>query len=282
MARLQRANLDLADARRFPNGSGAAVRVGPLSIGRARLEPGWRWSTSIKPIVGSTWCETHHLHVLLSGRFAAQMDDGEMAEFGPGDVFELPPGHDAWVVGDEVVTLLDVLGNSSTFAQPASAERVLATLLMTDIVASTATAARMGDAGWRQALGNHNRVVRAELAQYRGREVNTTGDGFLATFASAGAAVRAAAAIRDATAALQLPVRIGVHTGEIELLPGDDVGGIAVHATARIMALAAPSEVLVSATTRALADGVGLRFERRGRHELKGIEEPMEVFALVA
>jgi class 3 adenylate cyclase len=281
MARLQRANLNEAAARQFPHGSGEAVRVGPLAIGRAHLGPGWRWSTSIKPIVGSEWCETHHLHILLTGRFAARMSDGEAAEFAPGDVFEIPPGHDAWVVGDEEVTILDVLGNVSSFAQPASAERVLATLLMTDIVESTATAARMGDAGWRQALGNHNRVVRAELAQYRGREVNTTGDGFLATFASAGAAVRAAAAIREATASLRLRVRIGVHTGEVELLPGDDVGGLAVHATARIMAVAAPSEVLVSATTRALADGIGLRFEGRGRHELKGLEDPMELFALI-
>src|SRR5215211_7582366 len=104
MARLQRANLDEAAIRQFPNGRGEAVRVGPLSIGRAHLGPGWRWSTSIKPIVGSQWCETHHLHVLLTGRFAAQMADGETAEFGPGDVFEIPPGHDAWVVGDEEVT----------------------------------------------------------------------------------------------------------------------------------------------------------------------------------
>jgi class 3 adenylate cyclase len=218
--------------------------------------------------------------VLLTGRFAVQMDDGETAEFAPGDVFEIPPGHDAWVVGDEEVTLLDVLGNVSSFAEPAPRERVLATLLMTDIVESTATAARMGDAGWRQVLGNHNRVVRNELARFRGHEVNTTGDGFLATFQSPGAAVRSAAAIRAATDAIGIPVRIGIHTGEIELLP-DDVGGIAVHATARIMALAGPSGVLLSATTRALAEGSGLQYEPRGRHALKGLEEPVELFALV-
>ena len=280
MARLNRANLDQAEVRQFPHGRGEAVRVGPLAIGRAHLGPGWRWSNDIKPIVGSEWCETHHLHILLSGRFAAQMDDGETAEFGPGDVFEIPPGHDAWVVGDEEVTLLDVLGNVTSFAEPAPRERVLATLLMTDIVESTGTAARMGDAAWRQVLGNHNRVVRTELGRFRGHEVNTTGDGFLATFQSAGGAVRAAAAIRAATGAIGIPVRIGIHTGEIELLP-DDVGGIAVHATARIMALAGASEVLVSATTRSLTEGSGFRYEPRGRHVLKGLDEPMECFALV-
>jgi class 3 adenylate cyclase len=279
MARLQRANLDEAAIRQFPNGRGEAVRVGPLSIGRAHLGPGWRWSTSIKPIVGSQWCETHHLHVLLTGRFAAQMADGETAEFGPGDVFEIPPGHDAWVVGDEEVTLLDVLGNISSFAQASSAERVLATLLMSDIVDSTATAARMGDAGWRQALSTHNRVVRAEFAEYRGHEVNTTGDGFLATFRSAVGGLRCAGAIRDALFATGIEVRAGVHTGEVEII-GNDIGGVAVHAVARIMALAGPRQVFASSATVGLAEGNGLDFEARGARDVKGLDRPIEVFEL--
>jgi class 3 adenylate cyclase len=280
MGVIRRMNFDEpGQTRRFPHGFGQMAEVGPLAIGRGVLEPGWRWSVDIKPLAGTPSCEIHHLQVLLGGRFGVEMNDGETAEFKPGDVFEIPPGHDAWVVGDETVTLLDVFGNIGSFALPSSNERILATLLMTDIVDSTATAARLGDAAWTQALANHNRVIRTELERFRGREVNTTGDGFLATFGSAVGALRCAIAIRDAIRRLGVQVRVGVHTGEVEILP-NDIGGIAVHAVARIMALGGASEVVVSATTRSLVDGSGLRFEERGRHQLKGLESPVDVFLL--
>jgi class 3 adenylate cyclase len=152
---------------------------------------------------------------------------------------------------------------------------------MTDIVDSTATASRLGDAAWRQLLGGHNRVVRSRLERYLGQEVNTTGDGFLAMFASARGAIRCAMSIRDASAGLGLPVRIGVHTGEVELLPGD-IGGIAVHAAARVMALGGASDIIVSSSTRGLVDDDALHFESKGDQELKGLPAPLGVYALIA
>jgi|SRR5215212_5755027 len=283
MAQLRSASLeDPAVHRALGRGYGSMVRVGPLSIGRATLEPGWRWSKDLKPVVGTASCEAHHLHVLLAGRLAVEMDDGERAEFSPGEVFEIPPGHDTWVVGDEPAVLLDVSGNVAEFGVAAPESRIVATMLMTDIVGSTALAARIGDRAWRQRLASHNRLVRSELAQYRGREVDTTGDGFLALFDSALAGLRCAIAIRDAVVDLGLEVRIGVHTGEIEASEDDargiDVRGIAVHATARIMAAAAPQRILTSAVTRAIAAGTDFLFEDRGPHDLKGIPGPVELF----
>jgi class 3 adenylate cyclase/mannose-6-phosphate isomerase-like protein (cupin superfamily) len=280
MGRIQRKNFDAPDeVRRLPNVVGQLVRLGSLTIGRATFEPGWRWSTSAKPIVGTPWCQVHHLQVLLAGRLAVEMDDGETGEFGPGDVIDVPPGHDAWVVGDEAVVGLDVLGNIGSVGVPGEHERLVTTLLMSDIVDSTLTAERLGDTAWKQRLAEHNRLVRAQFDRYRGSEVNTTGDGFLAMFGSADAAMHCAVAMRDATLSLGIELRIGVHTGEVEVLP-DDIAGVAVHAGARIMGLGGPSEIIVSAATRGLVEGGGLRFEERGSHQVKGLHQPIEVFLL--
>jgi class 3 adenylate cyclase len=277
---IQRKSFDEPDeVRRFPNGIGQLVRVGSLTIGRGILEPGWRWSTSVKSIQGTPSCQIHHLQILLAGRFGVEWDSGEAAEFGPGDVFDVPPGHDAWVIGDEAAVVLDVAGNFGAIAVPGEHERLVTTLLMSDIVNSTLTATRIGDRAWKQLLAEHNRVIRAQFDRYRGREVNTTGDGFLSTFGSAIGALRCAAAIRDATRSLGIQLRIGIHTGEIEVLP-NDIQGIAVHAAARIMALGGPSEIIVSAATRDLVEGSGLPFEERGRHQVKGLKQPIEVFLL--
>ncbi len=278
---IRRKSLDAPDeVRRFPKGTGQLLQIGSLTIGRGILEPGWRWSTSLKPIQGTDSCQVHHLEVLLAGRFQVQMDDGEMAEFGPGDVFDVPPGHDAWVVGDDPVVILDVFGNVGAIGVPGGNERVVTTLLMSDIVDSTATAAKLGDAAWKQLLANHNRIVRAQLERFRGREVNTTGDGFLAMFGSAAGALRSAAAMRDGMRGLGVEIRIGIHTGEVEVLP-NDIGGLAVHATSRIMALGQASEIIVSSVTRGLAEGSGLRFQEHGHHKLKGLEQPIDAFLLV-
>ena len=267
------------EVRHFPKGIGQLVHVGSLTIGRGILEPGWRWSTSLKPIQGTPSCQVHHLEVLLAGRFHVEMDDGEAAEFGPGDVFDVPPGHDAWVVGEESVVMVDVFGNVGAIGVPGEHERLVTTLLMSDIVDSTRTAAKLGDAAWKQLLADHNRIVRAQFDRFRGREVNTTGDGFLATFGSAAGALRSAVAMRDGMSGLGIEVRIGIHTGEIDVLPSD-IGGVAVHAVSRIMALGQPSEIIVSSVTRGLAEGSGLRFHERGRHNVKGLEQPIEVFEL--
>ncbi len=149
-------------------------------------------------------------------------------------------------------------------------DRVLATVLFTDIVDSTRRAVEMGDRDWHALLDAHDAVVRSQLARFRGREVNTSGDGFLAMFDGPQRAIRCAMAIRDAVQALGIEVRAGLHTGECEVR-GDDIGGIAVHIGARVSALAGPNDVLVSSTLRDLVIGSGLEFEERGAHQLKGV-----------
>jgi class 3 adenylate cyclase len=281
-AAIQRKSLDEPDdVRRFPEGIVNLVHVGSVTMGRGVLEPGFRWSTSLKPIQGTPSCQIHPLQLMLQGRLHVEMDDGETAEFGPGDVMNVPPGHDAWVVGDEPVVVVDVLGNIGALGVPGEHERLVTTLLMSDIVDSTRTAAGLGDAAWKQVLGEHNRLIRAQLDRFRGREVNTTGDGFLAMFGSAAGAIRSAVAMRDAVRSLDIELRIGVHTGEVEVLP-NDIGGVAVHAASRIMALGGASEIIVSSVTRGLVEGSDLRFEERGRHQVKGLEQPIEVFLLAS
>jgi class 3 adenylate cyclase len=160
-------------------------------------------------------------------------------------------------------------------------DRVLATVLFTDIVDSTRRAAEMGDRDWRALLDAHDAVVRSQLARFRGREVNTSGDGFLAMFDGPQRAIRCAMAIRDAVQALGIEVRAGLHTGECEVR-GDDIGGIGVHIGARVSALAGPNDVLVSSTLRDLVIGSGLEFEERGAHELKGVPGEWRLFAVAS
>jgi class 3 adenylate cyclase len=160
-------------------------------------------------------------------------------------------------------------------------DRVLATVLFTDIVDSTRRAAVMGDRDWRALLDAHDAVIRSQLARFRGREVNTSGDGFLAMFDGPQRAIRCAMAIRDAVQALGIEVRAGLHTGECEVR-GDDIGGIGVHIGARVSALAGPNEVLVSSTLRDLVIGSGLEFEDRGTHQLKGVPGEWRLFAVAS
>jgi class 3 adenylate cyclase len=169
-----------------------------------------------------------------------------------------------------------------TGQQPEVADdRVLATVLFTDIVDSTRRAAQIGDRDWHALLDAHDAVVRAQLARFRGREVNTSGDGFLAMFDGPQRAIRCAMAIRDAVQALGIEVRAGLHTGECEIR-GDDIGGIAVHIGARVSALAGPNDVLVSSTLRDLVIGSGLEFEDRGAHQLKGVPGEWRLFAVTS
>ncbi|MDT5055828.1 MAG: hypothetical protein QOF66_4194 [Mycobacterium sp.] len=158
-------------------------------------------------------------------------------------------------------------------------DRVLATVLFTDIVDSTRRAAEIGDRDWHALLDAHDAVVRAQLTRFRGREVNTSGDGFLATFDGPQRAIRCAMSIRDGVRALGIEVRAGLHTGECEVR-GDDIGGIGVHIGARVSALAGPNDVLVSSTLRDLVIGSGLEFDDRGAHELKGVPGEWRLFAV--
>ena len=157
-------------------------------------------------------------------------------------------------------------------------DRVLATLLFTDIVGSTDHAVKLGDRGWSALVETHNEVVRRELERFRGREVNTTGDGFLATFDGPARAVRCAKALVGRLAAVGVRIRAGVHTSEIEVI-GDDVRGLGVHVAARIMALADDDEVLVSSVVKDLSLGSGIEFVGRGSHQLKGVPDDWVLYA---
>ncbi len=158
-------------------------------------------------------------------------------------------------------------------------DRVLATILFTDIVGSTAKAVELGDRGWRELVERHHVVVRGQLARYRGRELDTAGDGFFASFDGPARAIRCAQAISDGVRDLGIEVRAGLHTGECEVIE-DKVGGIAVHIGARVAAQAEPGEVLVSSTVKDLVAGSGLEFLDRGAAELKGVPGEWRLYAL--
>jgi pimeloyl-ACP methyl ester carboxylesterase len=186
--------------------------------------------------------------------------------------------HVPWFdVGDQVVT--EVREFLTGFREAPEPEKVLATVLFTDIVESTDRARELGDIEWTALLAQHHTTVRAVLAQYRGREIDTTGDGFLAAFDGPARGIRCAQAILDALDGIGIPARCGLHTGEVEVV-GDKLAGIAVHTGARVAAAAGPGEVLVSSTVRDLVAGSGIEFEDRGLHELKGLDEPRRLFAV--
>ena len=256
------------------------VVLGEVYVARSIHEPGWRWSEHVKPVVGTPSCLHHHKGVVVSGQMEVETDAGARRRIGPGEALEVPPGHDAWVVGDEPLVTIEFTGVRG-WAKPTEAgERVVATLLVTDIVESTAVAAELGDSAWRERLARHGDQVRVQLDRYRGFEVTTTGDGFLAMFDGAARAVRCAAAIRDVAAEDDLRIRVGVHAGEIER-HADDIRGVAVHAVTRIAALAEPGEVLVSAPAASLLEGSDLALEDAGERELRGLPGRRHLHRLV-
>ena len=282
MPRLQAKSFANPDSvRPMPLGTGQMVNLGETVVGRSTFEPGWRWSTHLRPIMGTPSCPLHHLGYSVSGLLRVQTDDGQTLDIGPDTVYEIPAGHDAWVVGGEAWTTIEWTSARAVGLGPEGPDtQVIATLVMTDIVDSTAAAERLGEAGWRDQLSRHNTRVRELLNTFRGREVKTTGDGFLVVLDSASRACRAAAAISRAASDMGLPIRSGVNTGEIEFI-GDDVRGLAVHAAARIMSLAQPGEVLVSATTRELLTDSGLVLQDAGVHQLKGLTGARQVYRLI-
>jgi class 3 adenylate cyclase len=203
-----------------------------------------------------------------------------VADHIPGAKYVELPGRNLYHVVEPWRDSFQEIAQFLTGEQPDVADdRVLATVVFTDIVDSTRRAAEVGDREWHALLDAHDAVVRAQLARFRGREVNTSGDGFLTMFDGPQRAIRCAMAIRDAVQALGIEVRAGLHTGECEVR-GDDIGGIAVHIGARVSALAGPNDVLVSSTLRDLVIGSGLEFEERGVHELKGVPGQWHLFAV--
>jgi pimeloyl-ACP methyl ester carboxylesterase len=199
----------------------------------------------------------------------------------PGARYVELPGADhlAWV-GDNAMEIADTIGEFLTGVKaPVIADRVLATVLFTDIAGSTEKATSLGDRRWRDLLDAHHATIRRNILRFRGREIKTLGDGFLVTFDGPARGVRCACAIAEEIQPLGIEVRAGLHTGECEEM-GDDVGGIAVHIGARVAALAGPSEVLVSSTVKDLVAGSGLRFVDRGGQSLKGVPGEWRVFAV--
>jgi class 3 adenylate cyclase len=230
--------------------------------------------TEVLPSIGVPTLILHR-----TGDAVVSVEGGRLlAERIPGARYVELPGTDHFAfIGDNTREIGDLIEEFLTGSRTAiDVDRVLATVLFTDIVGSTARAEEMGDQRWRSLLDTHHAAVRQEFARFRGREVKSLGDGFLATFDGPARAIRCASAIVEAVRPLGIEVRIGLHTGEIEVSE-DDVRGIAVHIAARVAALAGPSEVLVSRTVRDLVAGSGIQFVERGRYPLHGLQEPMEL-----
>jgi class 3 adenylate cyclase len=282
MARLQTRSLDSPDeVRPTPFGRVDIYNLDDLVLGRMTFEPGWHWAEHVQPIAGTSLCQYHHVGVCISGRLMNRLEDGTTIEISAGQVFEIPPGHDGWVVGDEPFVAYDVAGVRSFARIEQHTQRILGAVLFTDIVDSTTVAERLGPVRWRELVGQHNELVQRELDRFRGRLVKTTGDGVLALFDGSERALRAAAAICRLAPSIGLEVRAGIHTGEVELVPGD-VRGLAVHIAARVTALAGPGQVYLSATTRDLAGDSDLTFVDAGLHELKGVSGARQLYALAA
>ena len=274
--------------------------LAPSTIGNERFQEGWaaylRRSASpgaalalakmnsgvdVRGVLPALHVPTLVLH--RSGDLDANIAEGRyIAERIDGATFvELPGDDHLWYAGD-TDSIIDEVEEFLTGVRPIhDVDRVLATVLFTDIVESTKTATEIGDRRWRALLDSHNALVRRELERFRGREVKTTGDGFLATFDGPARAVRCALALRNGLRKEGIETRAGLHTGECEMI-GNDVGGVAVHIAARVLAEAQPGEVLVSSTVRDLVAGSGLRFGNRGRHALKGTSDSWELFAAIS
>ena len=271
------------DVRTMAKVQFATVGLDDATVGHCRFEPGWRWSSDMGPVVGVASCPIRHLGYSMSGTVHVVMDDGQTLEVGPDTVFDIPPGHDKWVVGDQPWVTIEwgASGRALEAALNESGGRSLATVMFTDIVESTARLQSIGDAAWRDLMAAHNARLREQLNVFRGREVKTTGDGLLAVFDSPTRAALCAIEIARSVRAIGLEIRAGLHTGEIELV-GDDVRGIAVTGAARIHALPRPAAALLTATTDGRLDGPALRQEDAGTHELKGLPGMRQVFRLGA
>jgi class 3 adenylate cyclase len=268
---------ELADSAQFLARRGRLERLAMSPAQFAALYPS-TYEIDVRPLLAAVRVPTLVLHRrdntyirAGNGRYLAERIEG--AQY-----VELEGNAHLFHAGDSQA-LLDAVQQFLTGTKEApDIDRVLATVLFTDIVASTEQLARLGDKGWRDLLERHNAVVRFEIERFRGKVVDTAGDGFFATFDGPARAVRCALAIQDVVSPLDLEVRAGVHTGEVET-SGPDVRGIAVHIGARIMSVSGPGLVLVSRTVRDLVAGSGLRFEVHGKHRLKGVEGEWELYA---
>jgi class 3 adenylate cyclase len=216
-------------------------------------------------------------------RFAGPPHARYLAQHIPdAQLVELPGVDNLIYVGDSDKDLDEIEEFLTGAIQAPPSHRVLATVLFTDIVGSTEHLAALGDQKWREVLDAHDRAIRRQLERFQGREVGTRGDGFVATFDGPGRAIECGCAMRDVVGALGLEIRVGLHTGEIELRNDNEIAGVAVHLAARIEQQAHASEVLVSSTVKDLVAGSGIGFEDRGEHQLKGVPDTWRLFAVAS
>ncbi|HEY7281173.1 MAG TPA: adenylate/guanylate cyclase domain-containing protein [Actinomycetota bacterium] len=245
------------------------MRLSAAPLSSRRLY-GWVVELDVRSVLPSVTAPTLVLHRVGNRHYRAPMGR-YVAEHIPGARYVELPGSDWYPPFVDAEPILDQIEEFLTGARPAPAsDRILATVLFTDIVGSTQLAARLGDEAWLELLRTHHEAVRSQLDRFRGREVSTTGDGFVATFDGPARAVRCASEIAAAVRPLGIEIRAGLHTGEIEVR-GDEIGGLAVNIAARVMALAGDGRVLVSGTVKDLVVGSGIEFEDRGEHVLKGV-----------
>jgi class 3 adenylate cyclase len=264
----------------LPRLRSSIVSIGGMTVAIDVHQPGWHWAEHVQPTVGTSSCQVRHLGFLMAGRVHVRMDDGVEFEVGPGEVVDIPAGHDAWVVSDDAAEMLSWSG-ARTWIAPATAltERVLATIVFTDIVDSTGTARRVGDRPWSDVIAAFEVALGDAVGRHGGRLVKTTGDGALATFDGAARGIRAASTIRAAASEHGLQLRAAVHTGEIEASPSD-VRGLAIHEASRLLDLGGPGDIIVSATTRELARDAGIEFEDLGERSLRGFDGARRVWAV--
>lgn len=269
---------DADEHREFEEGFVDLISMAGVTFGRETLRPGWCWSKHVRTIADTERCEFHHVGYQVSGRWIVEDRDGVQQEIGPGDVFDTPPGHDSWVIGDEPCVTIDFQGIAD-WAARGSSPRTLTTVLFTDIVGSTETIARIGDIAWRKLKAQYDERVSTALMDHGGALVDTSGDGAFARFGSPAAALRAARAIVAGGDRIGLPTRAGVHTGEVELKE-NAVTGMTVHVGARVMAQAGAGEVLATSTTRDLTLDGGFDLVEKGTYELKGVTGPRTLYSL--
>lgn len=258
-----------------------AARMERLAMAPGAVRPFLEmvFDIDIRPVLPSIQAPTLVVHrrddrfvPIAAGRYLAEHIDG--ARF-----VELDGDEHFWFLGDVdpvVEEIVEFITGTRPTAEP---DRVLVTLLFTDIVGSTELASRLGDRRWRELLDRHDETVRRQLKRFRGEEIKTVGDGFLATFDGPARAIRCACAIRDAVRGLDIDLRAGLHTGEVELR-GEDIGGIAVHVAQRVSGIASPGEVLVSRTVVDLVAGSPIRFSEGHEHKLKGVTGAWSLFAV--
>ena len=288
MAGAQKKNLDSPDERlEFEGVAANVVQVADAAISRNVFQPGAHCALGGRRLLGNhraeESCQAHHSGVVLEGRLHIEMDDGSVLDVGPNEVYDIPPGHDGWTTSEQPLLAINWSGVRSWLPEPESGDRVARDVaLHRHRWVHRELAVQLGDTAWRELLGRHFRDVRNVLDRHRGREVTTTGDGFLAVFDGAARAVRAALSIRDGARRARDRVSGPASTPGKSRSSGTMCGGSPCTRPPASRRPHRAAEILVSATTCQLASGSGFTFEERGERALKGLAEPRLLFAVSA